>query len=307
MEAAGILARAERRSLVLPERGIEVALLDWGGDGPPALLHHANGFCKGTWGLVAEGLWDDYRIIAVDARGHGDTSFLPGHEWDEQPFGWDCFAEDVVAVGEALRRELAVPALALGIGHSFGGTSVLGAAARCPELFERTVLLDPVTPPAPKLLDPERAEQVSQRVERALKRRSDWPTLEEAREWWAGREFFGAWQPQALDLYVQDGLRRRDDGQVELKCSPEVEAAVFAGSQLDVGALAERAAPPCLWVWAELGDFPLEFHRALVARMPAAHFEAIRAGHLIPMERPDLVVDAIRRFVVPGQGPEAQA
>jgi pimeloyl-ACP methyl ester carboxylesterase len=304
MEAGEILARAQRRHIQLPERGVEVALLDWGGDGPPALLHHANGFCKGLWGLVAEGLWDDYRVLAMDARGHGDTRFLPGREWDGQPFGWDAFAEDVVAVGDALCRELAVPALALAVGHSFGGTSVLGAAARRPELFERIVLLDPVTPPPPELAGPERVEHVESMAERARKRRADWPSREEAREWWAERDFFATWQPGALDLYVQDGLRRRGDGQVELKCSPEVEAAVFSGSELDLRTQAERATPPCLWLWAEQGDFPLEFHQTLAALMPAARFETIAAGHLIPMERPDLVVEAIRRFAAGGQ-PEA--
>ena len=63
--ARELLDRAEARRLVLPERGVEVALLDWGGAGPLALLHHANGFCKGLWALVAEGLCDRYRVIAM--------------------------------------------------------------------------------------------------------------------------------------------------------------------------------------------------------------------------------------------------
>jgi len=46
----------ERRRLPLPGRGVEIALLDWGGDGPLVLMHHANGFCAGTFGLVAEAL-----------------------------------------------------------------------------------------------------------------------------------------------------------------------------------------------------------------------------------------------------------
>ena len=35
------------------ESGVEIRVLDWGGQGPLALLHHANGFCAATWGLVA--------------------------------------------------------------------------------------------------------------------------------------------------------------------------------------------------------------------------------------------------------------
>jgi hypothetical protein len=38
-----MLTQVSRRKIQLPESGIEIALLDWGGDGPLALLHHAKG------------------------------------------------------------------------------------------------------------------------------------------------------------------------------------------------------------------------------------------------------------------------
>ena len=68
--ARALLASAARRTIALPENGVEIALLDWGGEGPVALLHHANGFCKGVWGLVAEALRDRYRVIVrLDSGG----------------------------------------------------------------------------------------------------------------------------------------------------------------------------------------------------------------------------------------------
>ena len=293
--AASLLARAERRSLVLPGRGVEIALLDWGGDGPLALLHHANGFCKGIWALVAEGLRADYRVVAMDARGHGDSSRPGGALGDV--FAWDEFALDLVALAEQLLAERGDTRLALGIGHSFGGTSMLGAASRRSELFGRLVLVDPVTPPPPDMEPPEDPAHIRDIVAGALKRRADWPSAEEARAWWAERDFFSAWQPEALDLYVLDGLRSRVGGGVELKCPPEVEAAVFRQSRsLDVRALARRTATPCLWLWARGGNFPLPFHQTLVAMMPDARLEELDAGHLVPMERPELVVEAVRRF-----------
>lgn len=300
--AASLLARAEQRKLVLPGRGVEIALLDWGGDGPLILLHHANGFCKGMWARVAEGLRADYRVVAMDARGHGDSSWPEGAPADV--FAWDEFALDLLAVAEALVAERGDAKLALGIGHSFGGTSMLGAASRRPELFERLLLVDPVTPPPPDRELPERMVHVQDLVERALKRRADWPSAEEARAWWAERDFFAAWQPEALDLYALDGLRSRDDGGVELKCSPVVEAAVFSQSRgPDVRELARRTKVPCLWLWARGGNFPLPFHQALVAMMPAARLEELDAGHLVPMEHPELIVEAARRFA--GEEPGA--
>jgi hypothetical protein len=45
--------------------GIEIAVLDWGGSGPLALLHHANGFCAGLWDAVAAGLRGRFRVASA--------------------------------------------------------------------------------------------------------------------------------------------------------------------------------------------------------------------------------------------------
>jgi pimeloyl-ACP methyl ester carboxylesterase len=62
-----------RRRLRLPSRGIELALVDWGGDGPLALLAHANGFCADVLGPLAERLRARFHVVGFDARGHGDS------------------------------------------------------------------------------------------------------------------------------------------------------------------------------------------------------------------------------------------
>ena len=92
--ADSLLHGVERRKVELPDRKMEIALLDWGGDGPLALLHHANGFCAGTWGLLAERLRPHYRVVALDARGHGDSTSPPvgpAYRWIE-------FMNDLIAV-----------------------------------------------------------------------------------------------------------------------------------------------------------------------------------------------------------------
>ena len=96
-----MLDQVRRRKLSLPESGIEIALLDWGGSGPLALLHHATGYCAGVWGPVAEQLSHHYRVIAMDARGHGDSSKPVGAD----SYRWAHFGRDVVAVAEQLATE----------------------------------------------------------------------------------------------------------------------------------------------------------------------------------------------------------
>lgn len=290
-EARALLASAERRTLALASH--EVALLDFGGDGPLALFHHANGFCKGVLALLADRLRDRFRIVAMDARGHGDSGTPAGPD----PFAWKHFADDVSAVALRLPDQLGSGPVSLGLGHSFGGTSMLLGARAHPERFGRLVLVDPVVPPPPGVLPPGREEHVAGMVDRARKRRADWPSREEARTWWQEREFFADWDPRALELYLQDGLRQAADGGVELKCSPEVEAAVFArGEGVDVPAAAVGHPVPALFLWAERGNFPRAGYEALVARMQRGRVETVKAGHLAPMEAPEIVAEAVRRF-----------
>jgi pimeloyl-ACP methyl ester carboxylesterase len=100
-----------------------------------------------------------------------------------------------------------------------------------------------------------------------------------------------------LDLYAAEGLRDRADGQVELKCPGEVEAAVFEqGGTLDSLAAAKNLAVPALLLWARDGSFPRAFQEAVASTMHEGRVEEIGAGHLLVMERPDLVAAAVLRF-----------
>lgn len=283
------------RRMPLPERGVEIALLDWGGDGPLVFMHHANGFCAGTLGLVAEALVPRFRVIGMDARGHGDSSK------PEEPgaYAWANFAGDYRAVAQRLADECGGGRVAVGLGHSFGGTSVLGAAAQQPQLFERLVLVDPVIPPTPEMVaaydaDPERSERIRKLVEGARKRRPIWPSLADARAHFESRSLFAGWLPAALDLYLEHGLRVRADGQVELRCPGAVEAAVFSQSGgLDILDLARRATVPTTVLWARHGDFPAAIYQRVFAAMADARVVDVDSGHLVPMEHPELVVAAV--------------
>jgi pimeloyl-ACP methyl ester carboxylesterase len=228
----------------------------------------------------------------MDARGHGGSTRPEG----AGAYAWEEFALDAVAVAEALAPEHG-GRVAVGLGHSFGGTALLGAAGRRPALFERLVLVDPVLPLAATAADadPERAARAARLVAGARKRRALWPSRASARRHFAERSLFRAWRPEALDLYVACGLRERADGQVELCCPGEVEAAVFAAAHtVDAEQLARRAADvPATALWAARGDFPRAVFERVFAAMPHARVVDVDAGHLVPMERPERVIEAV--------------
>jgi pimeloyl-ACP methyl ester carboxylesterase len=290
-----VLDDVTRRRLAFPERGVEIALIDWGGSGPLALFHHANGFCAATLDLVARPLRQHFRVIGMDARGHGDSSRPTG----ANAFEWREFGADLVAVARVLAAE-AGGRIALGLGHSFGGTSMLLAAAQQPALFERLVLVDPVLREPSgdaQNWDPDRVARASKLVERASRRRAVFPDRAAARENWREKDLFVDWDPRAFELYLAEAMADRADGQVELKCAVETEAAVYAaGATSDVWGPTEKLAVPTLMLWARRGDFPRSVFEAFASRLPNARIQDVDAGHLVAMERPELVVDAVLAF-----------
>jgi pimeloyl-ACP methyl ester carboxylesterase len=282
----GTLDVARRRMRL--SSGIEIEMFDWGGGGPLALLHHANGFCAGLWGEVAELLRARFRVVAYDARGHGASS-KPDPETPEN-YQWPRFGEDAGEVAQRLAAEHG-GRIPIGIGHSFGGTALMMAAADAPQRFERLLLIDPVLP-SPSFFAQVRARAAENRdlSSGARKRRQVFASRAETRSTWAGRAVFADWTPRALDLYAEFGLIDRPDGQVELACPAAIEATIFEQAiHLDAWKLAERVATPALILCAEKGNFGRAMYDEVSARMGAARVADVPTGHLVPMERPDLV------------------
>jgi len=283
-----------RRRISLPENGVEISVLDWGGDGPIALLHHANGFGAAVWGPVAECLRGRFRVIAVDARGHGDSSAPGGAD----AYRWENFGSDLAGVARAIAAEHPDGRVALGLGHSFGGTACLTAAASAPGLFERLVLLDPVILSRP--LDVANAAPTPggmRLAELARKRRGIWPSREAALAKWRGKALFEAWDPRALELYAAGCMRDLPDGRVELKCRGETEATIFESSvHFDPWIRAAKVSAPTLILWAQQGDFPREVHEALAREIPDGRMQVFDGGHLMAMEQPERVAALAAEF-----------
>ena len=280
--------------------GMGISGLDWGGEAPVALLHHANGFCAATLAPLARRLQLHYRVIAIDARGQGDSDrpLLP------EGARWACFADDLAAVARQILDETGHERIAYGIGSSFGGTASAVAEALHPGTFERIAMLDPPVHFGEAWmreagLDPDEIRRPGPTlVELAKRRRAVWPSREAAREAWREKPAFLSWTREAFDLYIDEGFRDLPDGRVELKCSPEMEAAVFEASDGDIGLFAtvSPVACPTLLAHALGGHFPAKLHEHFVAHLPNGVLQAVHAGHLMPCEDPDLCAQLLFDF-----------
>jgi len=277
---------------------------DFGGDGKPlALLHHANGFCGGTWSLVAAELTSHYHVFAVDARGHGDSD--AGVVPDD--YDWEYFVDDLTAVAGQLLARHHQDSIAYGIGSSFGGIITAAAEARTPGLFRRVALLDPPIHPVTHLierfgLDIEAVDpRQGQLIQQTLKRRVNWPSLDEPRNSWAGRGLFANWSTQAFEVYLAECLAVEEDGSARLRCDPRLEAHIFETTgSLDALSFAPRVQAPVLYARAATGHIPADYCRRIADLFPHGTYAEIKGGHLLPLESPEASSERLLEFAAGG-------
>ena len=193
--------------------GLTIGALDWGGDGPPLVLLHPNGFCAGVFDPLARALTAEHRVVGVDLRGHG-TSDAPA---TFEECGFVAAAGDVVAMLDHLGlEEVAVLGESLG-----GGTGILVDRLR-PGLVRTLLLCEPI---AFDGLPGAGGENPMAAM--ARRRRSVWADRDTVEQSYGSRPPMNVMEPAALAGYVRWGFRDRPDGQVELACPPEVEAWFF--------------------------------------------------------------------------------
>ncbi|MFH8931815.1 alpha/beta fold hydrolase [Streptomyces pristinaespiralis] len=110
--------------------GHRLSYLDFGGPGRPLLALHGH-FCESrTFTALATALAPDWRVIALDQRGHGRSDRTP--EYDR-----DGYVRDAAALLEHLGLEEVVV-----LGHSLGGLNAYQLAARHPQAVRALVIED---------------------------------------------------------------------------------------------------------------------------------------------------------------------
>lgn len=266
-----------------------LAIHDWGGVGPPVLLAHPTGFHGRAWAPVADRLVARGRTVwSFDFRGHGDS------DRSRTDYQWQGFASDALAVARHLGLD-GDPDL-LAVGHSKGGASLILGEADAPGTYARIWAYEPIIFPTDDVLppDPEFPLAVS-----ARRRRFVWASREQAYDAYRSKPPLSALSAEALRAYVEYGLRDRDDGQVELKCLPDDEAAVYTmGGAHGAYARLDVIGCPVAVVCGEHTDAIVpKLAEMITARLQHGSLEIMGGlGHFGPFEDPDAVVVSMLRF-----------
>ncbi len=281
------------RSLRLPgTHGLDLHALEWSREGTLLLFLHGFSNDAHVWDRVAPVLAPHYRVVALDQRGHGDSSRDPEGRYDHETM-----ARDANAAVESLGAARVVI-----VGHSLGGRVAMRFAGLFPEKLAGLVIVDS----APDL-DARGTTRISQDVQA-----QSWSFASVADYQRVLERQYAATRPEILAKLAVPWTRERPDGRCELKLDPGFMKARSGVSAEAAKAWSEQEAKH---LWAALRALPCP---ALVVRgaasdvmsaevadqmvddvIPNAKLETVaRAGHSVMLDNPEAFERVLTAFVL---------
>ncbi len=131
-------------------RGLPFHYRDWGGDGRPVLLLHGLASTCHIWDLVAPLLAEEFRVVALDQRGHGQSAQV------DEGYDFATVSGDAAAFIKHLGWERPIAA-----GHSWGADVALELAVAQPGMTSGLIFVDggTIEPSARPGWSPEQARE----------------------------------------------------------------------------------------------------------------------------------------------------
>lgn len=256
----------------IASNGIKIHVKDNGnGNGNPALvfLHYWGGSSR-TWDGVIGELSGQYRTVAIDHRGWGDS------DAPEHGYAIADLANDAEGVIEALnlRRYILV-------GHSMGGKVAQLLASRRPAGLAGVVLVAP-SPPSPTVLPDERRAAMSHAYDT--------------------RESIAWVLENVLTAKPLDPVLREQAINDSLRGAPSAKIAWPNAAMLeDIAAEVAAINVPVMVIAGEQDqvDRVETLQTELLPRIANARLHVLPGtGHLSPLEAPAALAALIQRFVV---------
>jgi pimeloyl-ACP methyl ester carboxylesterase len=272
------------RDELIELRGLRFFYRDWAPAKPGAptllLLHGYTGHAR-SWDHFAEAMTKDYRVLALDQRGHGETQWAP-------PTAYDTI--EMVEDLDAFVAALSLDRFTL-LGLSMGGIVSFGWAGRSPPSLAKLVIVD---------IAPEIDVDGLKRIQAGVVRSDVFATREEA---FARARADNPIPPPEHQRYRVDySLMRTADGRFTYR----YDRALRDPSNPRKGIPAEEGwrlvaniAVPTLLVRGEHSDI---LSRPVAEKMKAAMrdcrlVEVAGAGHPVPLDKPEAFLAAVRTFL----------
>lgn len=267
----------------------QLQYLHYAGPGPTIILQHATGFLPWMWDPIARRLAEHHNVIAPYFCDHRPSDIETGG------LSWIKLAEDLFR----LCAQLGIQDPFM-VGNSMGATVITLAEAIHGPFAAGMILFEPIFFPKDYYDANSRLEDHPLAV-KAMRRRSSWRDLDDAKAYLKTKELFRNWDDEMLDLYLMHGMVEDDtEGGLELACPPEEEAALFLGGKLyDPWPMMARIPCPVLVIEGrDSGTRKFVDFAKASQTLPNGSYRLVDdVGHLIPMEKPEESLEIILEFI----------
>lgn len=243
----------------------------------PLFLYHGLSRNKEAMYYFRDRLSDAFRVITVDARGHGGSSRTPSYSLDDH-------AEDVLALADALgSSKISI------LGFSMGSYLSLRAMEKAPARFEKGILVCP------------KASSVSSSsMSRLLEEKGyDIRTISPEKRKEIVRPYMYA--PDTIAKIRAGTFTEPDNDSLGIQLTAEekdIENASLSG--FDLTGDIHKVTCPVLVITAEYdGINPPKEGEKLAGMLSAGAYLMIpNAGHMVPYEKQDSFFAAVKEFLI---------
>jgi len=255
---------------------ISLKVWEWAGGPPACLLLHGIGNYGRYWDFFAAAIGGRLRLIAPDARGHGESGQpADGYTPDE-------FVADALAVLDALAVGRTVV-----VGHSMGGTHAIRLAAAYPDRVARLVIVD--AGPEPMREGRERARRLS------LERPERFEYADEA------LAYLRRTSPGYSEEVYANRMRwlfREDAGDFVWRSSRDALASIMAGARRDDlwDTLRAIRCPVLVVRGTRSNVLSAEVAQRMVKALGDGRLIELDAGHNVALDRPAELAELVVAF-----------
>jgi esterase len=256
---------------------VALRVWEWPAEPPVTLLLHGIGNYGRYWDFFADAVAGRLRLVAPDARGHGESGRKAG-QYAPQDFVADALAVlDALAIGRAII-----------VGHSMGGTHAIRIAAAHPDRVARLVIVD--AGPEPMREGAERARRLS------LDRPERFEYADDA------LAYLRRTSPGYSEEVYANRMRwlfREDAGDFVWRSSREALASIMTSARHDDlwEALRTIRCPALVVRGTRSNVLSADIAQRMTETLADGRLLGLDAGHNVALDRPKKLAEAVVAFV----------